>query len=343
MKIRAVFSCLSLLLALLLLLTGCSGKRPAAPDETDTPETDVEIDAPNKEEVEYRLVIDSVDYITEEEKEAWRPHLIRRLSYIEGLSDENLPEGEYAIENGQFYALFDLDLDGVPEILTGFLNFGSGFATTYPYFFSSAYDLYTGRQVGADHFSVCNNLAVFYNEEKGTYEVYSMDHEFSNFRSEHSYGGTFFIERVEKLYEHTWFPGEGFPSETAVPHFVTTQYLSTDLSTKGMFSAETVAETERAEELHRYVTVYHDPSFIYDGEPCEYHEFYGELLHFMNTRIRLSETQLQYVRTRFRDELARSQDIPAIAEALADELLSLDQQFVRPIQREERPGEEASP
>lgn len=344
MKTRTALRFLPPLLAMILLLTGCQGGRAPAPDETapqDT-ESEAEPDPFIREEIRYRLVFDEVDYVSKEEKEAWRSHLIRRLSYIKGYTDDHLPEGEYAIAACQLYALFDLDLDGVPEILGGFSNAGSGYSSVYYYCFPYAFDLYTGRQVGDRFMDICNNLSVFYNSEKGAYEVYSVNQEFTNTRSDHVYGGTFLIDRVEVLYPQTWFPDEDFPSESDVPYITTTRLLSSGFSTHGMFSAETETDEENGEGSNRFVTVYRDPHFTRDGEPCEYYEFHAALLSFVNSCIRLPETKLQYISPYYGDDFTEPQDVLDNAEALADELLSLDQHFVRPMQRQDTPVQEAS-
>ena len=342
MKNRTVLIFLSLLLMLTLLFSaGCGRRSVSDSDETEAIDTDTtQGTESNTAPVlpEYHLVLDTVDYITDEEKEAWRPHLIRRLSHVKGLTEEGLPEGEYAIGAYDCYALFDLNLDGVPELLGGFPNFGSGFHTAYPYCFMDAYDLYTGRKLDTRHFSVSTNTSVHYNTEKGAYEIYSVDYESSSFNAEASYSGSFVIERVEVLYEQFWFPHEDFPSEEDTPIVVSTTYLCTSIGTQGYYSEETLEDGS-----HRFTTVYRDPTYTLDGEPCEYYEYYNELLNFMNTRYSLRDTQIQLIRPGYAGMEANLDRVFTNAEQYADQLLSGSQKFVRPIVREENTTSEVTP
>lgn len=344
MKNRTALSVLSVLLALILLLSvGCSRRRAPDSDSTDTaePETEAPASDSNGTKPEYHLVFDTVDYISEEEKEAWRPHLIRRLSNIEGLPNENLPEGEYAIGAHHLYALFDLNLDGVPELLGGCGNYGSGFCTAFPYCFMDAYDLYTGRKLETKHFFVSSNTSVHYDVERGAYEIYSVDYETSSFNAAFTHSGNFVIDRVEVLYDCFWFPDEDFPSEEDTPIVVSTAYLHTSIGTKGLYSEETVDDEDGS---NRFTTIYNDPTYTFDGESCEFSVFFNELLKFMNTHISLRETQLQFVST-FYDSLVeeRPERVLENAELFADQLLSSGQQFVRPIVREESTTSEVTP
>lgn len=340
MKNRIVLIFLSLLLILTLFVsTGCSRRSDTNPDETEFEDTETEVSESDAPPVlpEYHLVLDTVDYITDEEKEAWRPHLIRRLSHIKGLTEEGLPEGEYPIGAYTAYALFDLNLDGVPELLGGYLNVGSGFHAAYPYGFLDAYDLYTGQKLNTRHFSASPNTTVHYNTEKGTYEIYSVDYESSGFNAEASYSGTFVIDRVEVLYEQFWFPDEDFPSEEDIPIVISTAYLHTSIGTRGYFSEETAEDGS-----NRFTTVYRDPTYTLDGKSCTYQEYYNELLNFMNTRHSLRDTQMQYV-IAFYDSLERPDRILEAAEQFANELLSNSQKYVRPIEREGNTTSEVTP
>ena len=340
MKTRIALPFLTVLLSLVLLLSaGCRGTS-APPSDGETHETTAEPETTVTTHIDYKPVYDTVDYITDEEKEDWRPHLIRRLTYVRGFDCEGLPEGEYAIGSHTAYALFDLDLDGVPELLGGCLNVGSGYATCYPYAFYAAYDLYTGRELDTKNFTVSSNTSVYYDAERGAYEVYSMDYETYSYNAAHAASGTFVIDRVEVLYDcDAWFSPEDFPTERDIPYLVTTAYLRTSISSKGMYSEETIDD---GYDSNRFTTIYGDPSYILDGKPCEYNEFYIALLSFMNTHISIRDTQLQYVTTFYDSMEDFSELISEQAEAHADRLLSNGQKFVRPIVREESTTTEAT-
>ena len=340
MKTRIALPFLTVLLSLVLLLSvGCRGTS-APPSDGETHETTAEPETTVTTHIDYKPVYDTVDYITDEEKEDWRPHLIRRLTYVRGFDCEGLPEGEYAIGSHTAYALFDLNLDGVPELLGGCLNVGSGYATCYPYAFYAAYDLYTGRELDTKNFTVSSNTSVYYDAERGAYEVYSVDYETSSYNAAHAATGTFVIDRVEVLYDcDTWFPADDFPTEKDIPYLVTTAYLHTSIGSKGMYSEETIDD---GYDSNRFTTVYSDPSYILDGKPCEYSEFYMALLSFMNTHISIRDTQLQYVTTFYDSMEDFSELISEQAEAHADRLLSNGQKFVRPIVREESTTTEAT-
>lgn len=341
MKNRTAFLLLTLLLSLLLLLSvGCQSARPPSSYADDTAETtEPETTASISTEVEYHLVYDTVEFISDEEKEAWRPYLIQRMSYIKGYTDDMVPEGQYAIEDCQFYALFDLNLDGVPELLGGMGNFGSGFSPVYPYCFPLAYDLYTGAKIASQHLSVSDNTAIYYDVDRGCYKVYSINYESTRIPGQEIYGGNYTIDRVEVLYEFDWRIDTGYPIESLPPYIVSTTYLATDISIKGMVSAESSEENPNS---YRYTDILGDPHYIKDGEPCKYHEYYKELLHFMSTNILLHDTKLQYVSPHYGDDSINGDRILENAEKWADQLLSLDQQFVRPIQRENTPDSEAN-
>ena len=220
MKHRTTSLLLSILLSLLLLLSvGCQRNRPPStsvddPAETTEPETTATV-SPEKE---YHLVYHDVEFISDEEKEAWRPYLIQRLSYIKNYTDHLVPEGQYAIEDCQHYALFDLNLDGVPELLGGFSDFGSGFSPVYPYCFLYAFDLYTGAQIDTQHFSISNNTAVYYDTDKGFYKIYSVNYAATRSPGMEIYGGDFEIDRVEAMYEFDW-PLKRIQTPTAIPTY----------------------------------------------------------------------------------------------------------------------------
>ena len=333
MKTRIALPCLTVLLSLVLLLSVGCRSTSVPPSNGETHETTAEPETTVTTQIDYKPVYDTVDYITDEEKEAWRPYLIRRLTYVQGFNNEDLPEGEYAVGAHTVYALFDVDLDGVPELLGGCLNVGSGFATCYPYAFYAAYDLYTGRELDTKNFMISNNTSVYYDAEQGVYKVYSVDYETSSYNAAHAATGTFVIDRVEVLYDcDTWFPADDFPTEKDIPYLVTTAYLHTSISSKGMYSEETVDD---GYDSNRFTTVYSDPSYILDGKPCEYSDYYVALLNFMNTHISIRDTQLQYVYTFYDSIEDFSELVSEQAEAHADQLLSNGQKFVRPIVREE--------
>jgi hypothetical protein len=332
MKKRAV---LLLLIALLSLLTvtGCTS---APGPNADDPEIDVE----DSEETvvihkyEYHLFQDTVEYVSEEEKESWRPHLLRRFSYIQHYTDQDVPEGEYAIGVHDLYALFDVNLDGVPEILGGLSNSGSGCAPVYPYAFTHAYDLYTGKELDTHiSFSITDGTAVYYDVELGFYKIFSVNYESTRSGMERV-GGRFSIERVETLYEGIRGPYEG-----DFPCLATTTYLSTGNSGKAMISDETDADDP---DSHRIVWLYNEPSYTKDGKPCTYFEFFRELTDFTSNQILIPSTRLQYVQLLYGAYGTTAEDILAGRDQAVDDLLSSGQQFVRPIVREEADTSEAT-
>lgn len=331
MKTRTALLFLSLLTALILLMsTGCQSNRVPSVSQEEVTESDTPPSVESK--TEYRLIYDGVEFISDEEKEAWRPYLIQRMSYIKGYTDHLVPKGQYAIDACQLYALFDLNLDGVPELLSGFSNFGSGFAPVHPYCFLTAYDLYTGAEVASLNFFISNNTSVYYDVDRGCYKIYSTNYESTRSPGMDAYGGNYTIDRVEVLYENDWRVNTGFPLESAQPYIVSTTYLSTGIDIRGMIGAEP-SEDDTGSNRHTYV--FGDPRYTKDGEPCEYGEYYAELLHFMSTNILLHNTKLQYISPYYGDDFTSAEDVLANAESLADQLLSLDQQFIRPIHREE--------
>lgn len=322
MKKRAVLLFLIALLSL-LTVTGCTRGSNASDPELDAedPAETVVI-----RQYDYRLFQDTVEYITEEEMEAWRPHLLRRFSYIQDYTEEDVPEGEYAIGAFPLYALFDLNLDGVPEILGGFPDFGSGFAPVYAYSFSSAYDLYTGEELETHSFSICDGTAVYYDMEMGCYKIFSVNYESTRMGMER-FGGCFSIERIESLYTSMWNPR---PGDT--PCFVSTTYLSTNNGAQAMISAETDAEDP---DYRRTVWLYGEPSYTKDGEPCSYFEFFNELVNFSSNQVLIPATRLQFIRLPCGEYGITAEDILALKDGAVDELLSGGQKFVRPIVREE--------
>ena len=332
MKKRAV---LLLLIALLSLLTvtGCT----SAPGSNAS---DPEIDVEDSEETvvihkyEYHLFQDTVEYVSEEEMESWRPHLLRRFSYVQHYTDQDVPEGEYAIGVHDLYALFDLNLDGVPEILGGLGNGGSGGTPVYAFAFTHAYDLYTGEELDTHvFFSVCDSTAVYYDVELGFYKIFSVNYEATRSGMERS-GGHFSIERVETMYEGMWGPLEG-----STPCFVSTTYLSTSNSSQAMISDETDAEDPYT---NRTIFLHGEPSYTRDGKPCTYFEFFRELLNFTNNQVLIPATRLQFVRLSYGEYGTTAEDILASRDQAVDDLLSSGQQFVRPIVREEADTSEAT-
>ncbi len=174
MKKRS-FTYLLLSLALCLLLGGC-----AAPVESGsgTDSTSIPIgQEPEEEEVVryvYRLAYRDVEFVPDETVQAWREPILRLLEneeYFVGANGE-ITGSEYpypdrpGIISGHEIALFDLNCDGVPELL---VNAGGGSAGNA---FYAVYDIFTGEYYGDLSGGYDNSWCQYFDITVGRFECY---------------------------------------------------------------------------------------------------------------------------------------------------------------------------
>lgn len=302
---------ITLLAALFLLITcfGCSSK----PTPSDTPE---ETDTEEVVKYVYKTEYIDVDFIKKEDKDAWREPLIKLLSNAMTFTydRENGQEGytcpypdQPAIEKGYDAALFDINIDGVPELL---INAGGGSAgNTY----LIVYDLLTGEEYGSMDGGHDNSWCIYLNSETGAYETVGQ------FEWRDGWTGKIrFVNKAEItqtmgsgviLYETPWM----------------TAYYEINATITVIPEDEKNADYDFiSEEIYPGVKFY-----VNDSKAC-IEDYFAEQDRFTENYIRIAETGIRLFS--WYDITDDEDDNVTSAEKMADALLSSDQQFIVPLQ-----------
>ncbi len=142
---QSLLTLLAVLLSLAILLTACGSG------------------ALSKEHPRQTIGDKTFTFASEKDKDAWRKPLERLLSNAREVGAEDYDEPTYkdlpTFWNGRDCALFDVTLDGVPELI---VNYGGGSAGNH---FYEIFDLYTGASVGTFDGDAHDDWRVYYNTE----------------------------------------------------------------------------------------------------------------------------------------------------------------------------------
>ncbi len=120
----------------------------------------------------YEVVNKELEFISNEKKELWREPLVKLLSSDEFLAKEDeklMGSLIYSNESGHHIiynlGLFDINTDGMPELMVG-LGGGSKGNNAY-----SVYDILAGTEIGSFEGSFDDSLCIYFNKMTGEYET----------------------------------------------------------------------------------------------------------------------------------------------------------------------------
>lgn len=254
----------------------------------------------------------SIEFLTGTEKEAWRDPLIKLLSnraipYGSGGEIEGynlIYPDQPCIAEGNRLGLFDMDMNGVPELL---VDTGGGSAgNIYCY----VYDIITGDNLGSINGGLDGSWCVYYRRDKKAFEC---------------------------IGRYTWYMG--FSSQERIVHkaeLVRAADGSMCVSDIPYLYAFYEVESERVDPTDEqkaqgisivYEEVPKDFKFRVNGEPATMDRYFSELDYFEDTYVRISETEVQFIS--WDDVCEYGEDQSVRAQKMTDALLSSDQIFLK--------------
>ncbi len=258
---------LSLLLA--LALVGCAAQTPES----------------NREVV----------FLSQREKQKWIEPLVERLSTMKPMAGERSLPGETddRIDYGLAVGLFDMDLDGTPELMMYVGGGSSGISNV------NVYDLYTGEYLGM----VDGGWSVYWDTERGTPEVLSR----CSLRWGTA-GWSFYVDRAVMT------QADGQRTVTSE------EWLSVH------YTLEQIRLPSEDGEL-LFEDVCTGATFRVDGEEVHLDQFPTAYYAFADGRLRLPETDLTF--HWWSHVCDGEEDAEARARKMAEALVSSEQQFVK--------------
>ena len=315
-------ACLAILLAFTaVILGGCAAYTVSAPTQPLTEEetcvrTEEESTAEIQTKVKYIYETRYVEpeYIAAEEREKWREGLERLLSNV--ITPVYVTGGELigyvatypdrpAIEPLCFaIALFDIDLDGTPEVLG---NAGGGSSGNCFYY---VHDLESGEYIGALHGGHDGTWAVYLDREEGDLEVMCEYGLRCGWPSQ-----SYHVSRAT-LAENV------FGMEKTVYE---TSYLKVLYDEQAVEVPLTEEQKEAGIGLS-YDTAYVAVDFSVDGEnagPAHYYEEYG---YFADNYLRIEGSGIKSIY--WTDVADGIEDPEERARLMADALIGSEQKFV---------------
>ncbi len=301
----------ALMIAAVLLCTSLSGC--ALTDKDDSVNQNyVVTDETNVEETEkevirytYRVSYKNIEFVSYENKEEWRESLLRLISnegtmHYEGDSyagyyDFPNPEAP-GICFGWQLGLFDIDVDGTPELL---VDMGGGSAGNACYY---VYDIQSGKNIGSLDGGHEDSWCTYFNTNTGRYESI----------------GQF-------QWRRGWTGRERLVNKATITNTVDgiDDYLYEATFLFASYSVDAInweATDEEKEQgwAYRWEDIYTDVSFRINGQSASIDEYFYEYDLFVENYARIPETGLRLIR---RLDYSTPEEI-------VDALLSTEQQFI---------------
>ncbi len=281
-------------------------------DKTDRSETvsegyDVEKTEKGESKNTYGLSYKDIAFVSDEAKEKWRCMLIDlfeneaargRGEDIGEMGDYELPDPDSpGILRGWQIGLFDINVDGIPELL---VDMGGGSAGNAYYY---VYDLRSGEKLGSLNGGHENSWCIYFNTKSGKYEAIGQ-----------------FEWRIG------WFGKERFIDRATITS--TVDGIKDQLYTEQLFYAYysiDVVYKDTANDEHEQGSentrdeINTGVSFQVNGQTAYIGEYFSEYDSFVESNVRIPETGLKLIR---RSDYAT-------AEEIVGALLSTEQQFVK--------------
>lgn len=323
-KISIKLCAVALCTLLAVLLGGCAAYTVSAPTE-EVPEDWGGYEPPAypgpQEETRYIYEIRQAEvvFVEESEKEAWREGIERLLSnvltpiYVTGgeLMGYVAPYPERPALEPWCYAiaLFDIDLDGTPEVL----GRASGGSSGGGYYY--VHDLLSGKYIGTLNGGGDDSWAVYFDREGGRVETmceYGLRFGWSSQR----YG----VDRAT-LAENTF----GRDKTVYESSYLDVEYNEIPVQTE-------LSEEQKLSGIHAsYVPAYTALSFSVNGQAADPQEYYNEYGYFADNYLRIEGSGIRCVE--WTDVGDGTEDAQTRARLMADALIGSGQKFVREISK----------
>ncbi|MBO5270131.1 MAG: hypothetical protein J6B77_05055 [Clostridia bacterium] len=312
----------SVALALLLLCScvGCDrtqvGDVPEGEESVQGSDTQAEsvTEETVRTETVYRVLYEDVRFLSAQARESLRAPLTyllsnRKVVIAEGgdiLGYTSLYPDRPCIENGYQLGLFDINVDGVPELL---VNLGGGSAGNAFYY---VYDVQTGEQLGSLHGGHDRSWCVYFCTETGRYESIGQFEWRIGWMGKERYVHRADIgERMsgdgELLYESEWLYA-----------YYEIDAVNVDLTKEEIDAGISSAWDE----------AYTGVSFRVDGSHAYIDDYFDACDTFAQSYIRIPETALRLID--WDDVCDLKEDQSVRAEKMAEALLSSGQEFIVP-------------
>lgn len=259
------------------------------------------------------------EFISDEEKESWRPALVSLLNnkkteiYQKGgdlVGYSYLYPDRPCIENGYYISLFDINVDGTPELL---VNVGGGSAGNALYI---VYDIMTGERIGTLDGGYYNSWCIYLNQNSGNYEA---------------------IGQFE--WRCGWTGKDRFVNKATLTSTVDDSdgcYLHEVCWMHAYYAIDSIktplAEQETDQDgyyLASWEEIYTGVHFDLYGDRATIEDYFDAQDEFEQSYVRIAETGIRLID--WDDVTSKEDDVATKAEKMADALLSSDQKFLKPL------------
>ncbi len=273
--------------------------------ETATEDMEASATESNDENIRYTYVIKykELSFASNEQKQAWRSDL---LQLIENEGTVRYEDESYAgydfpypdrpgIKRGYYLGLFDIDIDGTPELL---VDMGGGSAGNS---FYDVYSIKSGERLGSINGGADNSWCIYFNTKTGKYEAVG--------QFEWRMGWMNKLRFINKAVIADNSFGSCILNEW--------EYL---FSSYSLDALHLVPTEERNDPNIEYIweDICTGADFFINGSKVNANEYFAEYDDFLITTVRIPETAIHLIRRSEYDT----------AEEIVDALLSLNQKFI---------------
>ena len=318
MKYKVFLGVILIISLLLSSFSSCHVPTEGRDQDTASETTAIGYDAEETIAIKYVYLPNYVDvaFVSDEQKAEWKSALVSLLNNekIPLYNDEGKGFEDYTylypdqpcIETGYQLALFDINIDGIPELL---VNVGGGSAGNAFYY---VYDLFTGAEIGTLEGGHSNAWCIYFHQTTGKYEAIGQ----FEWRS----GWTGKMRMVHRaVITETIGLGEAYLHETSM------MYAYYDINAVKVEIPDADAdEGYRTEWEEVYTGVY----FSVDGSKASIEEYFAAQDDFVLNYFRITETGLLLFD--WDDVVDKDDDVLTKAEKMAEALLTSDQKFIEP-------------
>ena len=299
------------LLALMCFFgAACSAAEGDTPSATDTQSTDK---TEEKTKYVYKIKYTDLEFVSKEEKEKWREPLFALLNNqrITVYDESREPVGysyiypdRPCIEYGHDLALFDVNVDGTPELL---VNIGGGSAGNACYY---VYDIMTGKLLGMMDGGHDGSWCIYFNTQSGKYE--SVGH----FECRVGWSGK--IRAVKKA---EIAPRMDKSENIVYQQSLMSAHYSIDYAEVDIPDEESEIGFDKA-----WAEICPGAEFYVGGDSVSIETYFDEQDRFTENYVRITDTAIVLVD--YTDAEFKAEAVYENAQKLTDALLKTDQEFI---------------